>query len=210
MKLKKLESKHILKLYLLKYGTHEQTVLKNNVMNSDIEFTLNEIMLDFKKALQIVFQYHARNKQILFIGAPMNLESRINKTTRHVAISKNVNMHNLISNYSHENLAKSKLVNKQQINQFKPSLSKPLKRPDLIVIIEHETPGVICKECAIAKLPVVNFKTTNFSKSIWSMYSYNSQLISRNSNLGTNVNLLTVGLNFLFKISCIKNKKLMK
>ena len=80
MKLKTLQFKQILKLHLLKYRTYEQS-LKNNNFNLVTELTLNQIIINFKKILQVIFQYHSQNKRILFIGIPKKLELKINKTT---------------------------------------------------------------------------------------------------------------------------------
>jgi hypothetical protein len=92
MKLRKLEFKQILKLHLLKHRTYEQPSIKNNSMSLITDLTLNETIFNLKKALQIIFQYHIRNKRILFVGVPTKLETKINKATNHVAISQDMNM----------------------------------------------------------------------------------------------------------------------
>ena len=104
MKLRKLEFKQILKLHLLKHKTYEQPLVKNNDKNLVTDLTLNETIFNLKKALQIIFQYHTKNKRILFIGVPTKLESKINKTTNHVAIPQDLNIQGLISNRLSKNL----------------------------------------------------------------------------------------------------------
>ena len=79
MKLRKLEFKQILRLHLLKYRTYEQSTAKNNNINPVTDLILNETVFNLKKLLQIIFQYHTRNKQILFVGLPTKLETKINK-----------------------------------------------------------------------------------------------------------------------------------
>ena len=207
MKLKKLEFKQILKLHLLKHRTHEQPSLKNNNMNPVTDLTLNETIFNLKKALQIIFQYHTRNKRILFIGVPTKLELKINKTTNHVAIPQDLNIQGLISNRSNKNLISAKQTDKQKTVKFKSLLPKLSRKPDLVVVVAHEKTDAIYKECAVAKLPIINFKTEDISKETWSTYSYDLQLSSKNSNLTTDKNLFSIGLNFLFKISSIQNRK---
>ena len=77
MKLKKLPFKQILKLHLLKYRTYEQPI-KNGNFNLITDLTLNKIIINLKKILQVIFQYHNMNKRILFIGVPKKLELKIN------------------------------------------------------------------------------------------------------------------------------------
>ena len=208
MKLRKLEFKQILKLHLLKHRTYEQSSPKTNNINLVSDSTLNETLFNLKKALQVIFQYHIRNKKILFIGVPTKLEAKINKTTNHVAVSENINIQGLISNYSNTNLIVSKQINKQKAVQFKSLLPKLLKKPDLIVVVDHEKTEAIYKECAVAKLPIINFNLENTAKTPWSNYSYDLQLTQKNSSLATNKNLFSIGLNFLFKVSEIQHKKL--
>ena len=204
MKLKKLKFKQILKLHLLKHKTYEQPFLKNNNINFAKNLLLDEIIFNLKKALQIIFQYHIQNKQILFVGLPPKLEMKINKTTIHTAVPKNMNIQGLVSNRLNRNL----IENKQKIVQLKSLLPKLSKKPNLVVIVAHEKINTIYKECAVAKLPVINFNIRNASKETWSTYSYDLQLESKTSKLTIDKNLFTIGLNFLFKISKDQNKKL--
>lgn len=207
MKLKKLEFKQLLKLHLLKYRIYDQSSIKNANIDLVTDSTLNEIIFNLKKSLHVIFQYHTRNKRILFIGAPPKLESKINRSTSHAAVSQNINVQGFISNRSSDSLMNIKQSNKQAFSQLKPLLPKLAKKPDLIVVIAHEKAEAINKECVVAKLPIINFKSENISKEIWSSYSYDLQLNSRNSSLIDDKNLLSISLNFLFKTSGVLNKK---
>lgn len=207
MKLRKLEFKQILKLHLLKHRTYEQPSVKNNNSTLVTDLSLNETIFNLKKALQIIFQYHTKNKRILFIGIPAKLESKINRTTNHVAIPQDLNIQGLISNQSTKNVMSAKQTNNQKTAKFKSLLPKLSKKPDLVVIVAHEKTEAIHKECAVAKLPIINFRTEDFSKEIWSTYSYDLQLSQKNSSLTADKNLFSIGLNFLFKISDIQNRK---
>jgi len=207
MKLRKLEFKQILKLHILKYKTYEQSSTKNNNINSITDLTLSETIFNLKKSLHIIFQYHIQNKRIFFIGLPTKLGSKINKMTNHVAVPQDINVQGFISNQSNKNFAATKQTTKSKTVKFKSLLPKLLKKPDLVVIIAHDKIDGIYKECVVAKLPVINFKTENMSKKTWSTYSYDLRITQKNSNLITNKNLFFIGLNFLFKIPDFKNRK---
>nr|YP_009495390.1 ribosomal protein S2 [Cylindrotheca closterium]AWQ64037.1 ribosomal protein S2 [Cylindrotheca closterium] len=207
MKLRKLEFKQILKLHLLKHRTYEQSLVKNNNMNLVTDLSLNETVFNLKKALQIIFQYHTKNKRVLFIGLPTKLESKINITTNHVALPQDLNIQGLISNRSNKNLRSVKQTSKQKTVKFKSLLPKLSQKPDLVVVVAHEKVEAIHKECAVAKLPIINFRTEELSKETWSTYSYDLQLSNKNSSLAADKNLFSIGLNFLFKISDIQNRK---
>lgn len=200
MKLKKLQFKQILKLHLLKYRTYEQS-LKNNNFNLLTQLTLDQIIINFKKVLQVIFQYHNKNKRILFIGIPKKLESKINKTTNHVAVSNSFNIQGLISNDSNVNLQNIRHENKHGLFDLKSLLPKLSKRPDLVVLVSHEKKHNIIKECSVAKLPILSVEMGDDSKEIWSIYSHKIQLNNNNFSLAHNKNLFFIGLNFLFKVS---------
>lgn len=206
MKLKKLQFKQILKLHLLKYRTYEQPI-KNNNFNLVTDLTLNQTIINFKRILQVIFQYNNITKRILFVGLPQKLELKINKLTNHVAVSKDFNLQGIISNNnSKENLLNIKQDSKHKFN-FKFLLPKLLsKKPDLVVLVSHDKKHNILKECFVAKVPVINFETKDNSKDIWSIYSHKVQLNNNNLNLVHHKNLFFIGLNFLFKTPKLGNK----
>jgi len=206
MKLKKLQFKQILKLHLLKYRTYEQPI-KNGNFNLITDLTLNKIIINLKKILQVIFQYHNMNKRILFIGVPKKLELKINKVTNHIAVSEGFNIQGIISN----NLNIDRFVEKKESRfdafSFKSLLPKLSKKPDLVVMVSHDKAQNILKECSVAKIPVINFETGADSKDIWLIYSHKVQLNNNNLSLVHNKNLFFIGLNFLFKTSKINNKR---
>lgn len=199
MKLKKLQFKQILKLHLLKYRTYEQPVKKNN-FNPITDLSLNQVIINFKKVLQVIFQYHKANKKILFIGVPKELEIKINKLTNHVAVFKDFNLQGIISNTFNSNIKQENKLNSKVL------LPKLLKKPDLVIIVSHDKKHNILKECSVAKVPFIDFHTDNNSKDIWSIHSYKVQLNSNNLGLIHNKNLFFIGLSFLFKTSKLNNK----
>ena len=99
MKIKEVKIKQLLKLNLLKSKVYEQPIKKIK-FNNFIDANLNQIVVDIKKVLQIIFQYHKVEKRILFLGLPYKLESRVNQLTKHIAIPKNFNIQGVISNYN--------------------------------------------------------------------------------------------------------------
>ena len=179
MKIRKLKSKQILSLYLLKSKTYDSHISKKNISSSFIKSYFSETLTSFKKALNIIFQYHKKNKLILFIGLPDNLRIKINKFTRHIAISKFVSLKGLNFNISKNgNLVKNK------------------KKPYLIILIAHTNIDEIIKESYLAKIPLIciNKIAKNYS------FPYINYKIFLNHNQYQSLqNLFFVGLNFLFK-----------
>jgi len=68
MKVQKIKVKQLFKLNLLKSKVYEKSV-KKNPLNKPIDYTLNQIIIDMKKALQVIFQYH-KAKKTNFIYRP--------------------------------------------------------------------------------------------------------------------------------------------
>nr|QYB23134.1 ribosomal protein S2 [Nitzschia traheaformis] len=189
MKIRAFKSKQILSLYLLKSKTYEQTILKK-APNLVSRFCLTEILISFKKSLQIIFNYHKKNKLILFVGLPESLRSKINKSTIHVAFSKYFKLEGNISNVS---------KNKNLLHV--PSENNEGKKPYLIVFFDHINMDSIIKESYLAKIPLIcvnsNFNNKNF-------YYRNIYKVFINQNLLQVLNnFFFVGLSFLFKQSKI-------
>ena len=192
MKSRQLDFKQILKLHFLKQRTHEQ-FFQNRESNLLTDKNLNQNLINFKKILQIIFQYHIHNKSILFIGVPQKLESQINRLTSHSSIP----------NYFEINGFFSTSFSKESKFLF-PKLKKT---PDLVVLVSHEKSENFLKECFVAKIPVIDFTNDKKVEIIKSISSYKLKLIAGNENRSQNNNLLFIGLNFLFKISKQKTKR---
>ena len=179
MKIRKLKSKQVLSLYLLKSKTYDSFISKKNISSSFIKSYFSETLTSFKKALNIIFQYHKKNKLILFIGLPENLRIKINKSTRHVALSKFANIKGV--NF---NVAKNE------------NFSKHKKKPYLIILVDHINMDEIIKESYLAKIPLICLNGVS------EKYSFNhiNYKVSLNHNQFQSLhNLFFVGLNFLFK-----------
>ena len=126
MKIRKLKSKQILSLYLLKSKVYNQAISEDTFSSLSNSYLI-ETLASFKKALEIIFQYHVKNKLIVFVGVPENLRIKINKSTRHTALSR------------YENFQKTVFNEFQDKNSFEKR-----KRPYLIVLIDHVNFNEVC------------------------------------------------------------------
>jgi ribosomal protein S2 len=198
MKIKKVKIKQLLKLNLLRSKIYEQPIKKMKFDNL-IDSNLNQIIVDAKKVLQIIFQYHQIEKRILFIGLPYKLESKINQFTRHVAVPKNLDIQGMITNCNWKSLKNTKNSNQMWLkDSSKFLLPKLTKRLDLIVLFEHEKSKTIFSEAEVAKIPLVCFGS-NFESS--NMASYKVEGNFKNVLTASSKNIFFIGLNFLFKNS---------
>lgn len=196
MKIKEVKIKQLLKLNLLKSKVYEQPIKKIK-FNNFIDANLNQIVVDIKKVLQIIFQYHKAEKRILFLGLPYKLESRVNQLTKHIAIPKNFNTQGVISNYNSKFFKSDRNSNQAWLkNSSKFLLPKLSKKLDLIVLFNHDNSETILSEAGVAKIPVIFFGT-NFG--LQNSASYKVEGNFKNVLIGSNKNVFFIGLNFLFK-----------
>jgi ribosomal protein S2 len=196
MKIKKVKIKQLLKLNLLKSKVYEQPIKKMK-FNNLIDANLNQIVVDIKKVLQIIFQYHKADKRILFLGFPNKLESRVNQSTKHIAIPKNFNIQGVISNYNSKSFKSDRNSNQAWLkNSSKFLLPKLSKKLDLIVLFNHDNNETILSEAGVAKIPVIFFGT-NFGSQNFASYKVEGNF--KNVLIGSNKNVFFIGLNFLFK-----------
>jgi ribosomal protein S2 len=196
MKIKKVKIKQLLKLNLLKSKVYEQPIKKMK-FNNLIDANLNQIVVDIKKVLQIIFQYHKAEKRILFLGLPYKLESRVNQLTKHIAIPKNFNIQGMISNYNSKSFKSDRNSNQAWLkNSSKFLLPKLSKKLDLIVLFNHDNNETILSEAGVAKIPVIFFGT-NFGSQNSTSYKVEGNF--KNVLIGSNKNVFFIGLNFLFK-----------
>lgn len=191
MKIKKFKSKQILKLHLLKSKIYEQTVKKNNFL---VEPNLTQTVANFKKALQVIFQYHNAKKKILFIGIPKKLEFKVNRLTKHVAVPSSFNFQRIFSSYLKDYDIKNNFSSSTS-NYFLPKLSN---KPALIVLFSHDKTDNIALESYSTKIPLIVFNANSLDSNLNNFYR-----VQGNGNNLTNLdnqNIFYLGLNFLFKI----------
>jgi len=196
MKIKKTRIKQLLKLSLLKLRVYEQFTNKTK-LNGFVDSNLNQIIVNIKKVLQIIFQYHKAEKRILFVGVPCELEQKINQLTKHVAVPKNFDIQGMVSNFDPKVFLKSENLDQAWSKNFLKSLLPKLsKKLDLIVLFNHEKSDSILTESKIAKIPVIFFGV-NQDPLKSPLYSVGGDF--KNLLTGPNQNILSIGLNFLFK-----------
>lgn len=177
MKVKKFKVKQIFKLHLLNSRAYEY-LLKKSHPSVFTNYNLIELMGSFKRALHIIYQFHKAEKRILFVGIPKKLELKINRLTRHLAVSKAFDFQTIIS---------------------KPLMFKLTERPDLIVLFSSEKRlGIINKSHAM-RIPLINFGAKSASIKLLTRSSYQVELVNYNSNSASDKTLFFLGLNFLFK-----------
>lgn len=198
MKITKFKFKQILKLHLLNSRAYEYAAQR---VNSGFltDFSLMQVISDFKKALHIIFKYHKANKRVLFVGVPKRLEEKINRRTHHVAVDQNFELQGVISN----NLSSSKFGKlatysfpRVHINSLIPKL---IKKPDLVVIFSHEKKQTLILESNIAKVPVIIFESAKSLSTCKSNNLYTISSLGENLSSASEKSLLVSGLNFLFK-----------
>ena len=199
MKIKQFKFKQLLKLHLLTLKAYEQPIKKTN-FNDSVSVNLNQILADIKKALKIIFQYHRLDKRILFIGFPYKLELKINRLTKHLAVPYNFNIQGFILNnnikFLNESKGSSRIWLKSHIKFLFPKLTK---KPDLIILFEHEKDKNIITESWTAKVPVIIFKSNCDLRNVSNKSFYIIRGNFKNASVMSDKNIFFIGLNFLFK-----------
>jgi len=196
MKIKKVRIKNLLKLHLLKSKVYEQPTEKMK-FNNLIDNNLNQIIVDLKKVLRVIFQYHQTDKRILFVGFPDKLESKVNKLTQHVAVPYNFDIQGMISNYNRKSLRSDRISDQiRSKNHLKFLLPKLSKKLDLIVLLHSDKKEIILSEAKSVKVPVIVIGTDVASESSDKvLYSVEGNF----KNTIYNTNIFFICLNFLFK-----------
>ena len=197
MKIKKFKFRQILKLNLLNSRMYENPIKKTDSSFSP-DFNIIKALSDFKRILNVIYQFHYANKKILFVGSPTNFEFKINRLTHHVAVPNNFELQGLLlSNLKQQKRAKMR--NKAFSNFYLRSLHPKLTdRPDLIVIFSHEKTRNLLNESYVAKVPVINFDFEGLVNEFLLKSLYKVQLTSSNSVSVFDKSLFFLGLNFLF------------
>jgi ribosomal protein S2 len=199
MKTKKFKSKQLLKLHFLKSRVYEYPVKKTNF--NDLKNTnLDQILVSVKKALQIIFQYNQANKRVLFVGLPSKLEFKINSLTRHAAVSSGFDIQGIVSNNKTNLLLDLKSVTQKFVKQNSRVLSpKLMKKPDLIILFDHDKTHAILSETWVAKIPAITFVTNHNFKDSVTQGSYCVNGNYKSILTAFDKNIFFIGLNFLFK-----------
>lgn len=189
--------KQFLLLYLLKSKIYKQIIKKKN-LSIYVKYNLIKLLINLKKFLQIIFNYHSKHKTILFIGLPDNLSSKINESTIHFALPKYYNIKGGLSNVSRNALVKDiKML----------GLPDKLYKPYLIVILKHVNINYLIKESYSNKIPLIYFNSNE--KKIFYRHNYYSISFYSDSLIQFS-NFFVIGLNFLFRDNNWSINKMLK
>jgi ribosomal protein S2 len=201
MKIKKtkVKSTRFFELHLIKSRTYEQSFKKNTLKNLQSVNLIN-IMLNFKKAMHIIFKYHKNNKRILFVGVPQIIETKLNLMTKHIAVPNSFNIQGLFLNKS---MLKGITLKQQLLKNTNYLLSKINNKPDLIVVFNEEKDQQLVKEGYIARIPVIKFNN-NLQEKYWK-HSYDIPGNIRSNNSKTVDNIFFIILNAILKRSKATN-----
>lgn len=192
LKNKKINSKRIFELQLIKSKTYAPFLKSSNFKKPKLN--LSNTVTDFKKALNIIFKYHKHNKRILFIGSPKILENLINLNTIHTSIPDYLCLKNkiTINNYLYKNIK----LNKHLFDQKKFLLSKIIKKSELVVMFSHYKKESVIKETNIAKIPTIEFNSTEQRNELNNNYNVLSRIeFNKNKNID---NIFFAILNSIF------------
>ena len=156
MKIKKITKyqNKLLKLKLIKTKIYNKKQHLNNIKIEDIEYRL-------KKIFYIIYKYHIFDKRILFVGAPLNVNSKIKnlfKNTKHILIPKSVWIRGAISNKKScfKHLSKNHKISKNKLSELLFQLKKSI---DLIIIFEESNNLNVLDEGYISRIPIISLNS---------------------------------------------------
>lgn len=150
MKLKNIKIKKykLLKLYLAKHQ-----IYKKFSFSSIFDPFLNQIELNFKRALFIIYYYHIWNKTILFVGLPHPTNKKILSvfiTSKHIFIPKSIWINGLIGN-------KKSISKNSKFSLYFKRFLKCQNDPHLIVLFNPSNSINLNAESAKLNIPLISF-----------------------------------------------------
>ena len=148
----------LLKLKLIKSQFYKPKTKKINKYNKMLE----QLEIGFKKNLQIIFEYHINNKQILFIGFPTIFKKNIFKKTQHLFISDSIWLNGILSNkisiFRYLNIKRLKQTKNKKFRFNNLSNLLELKnKPDLIVFFDQNKNIKILNDVYKTRIPIITF-----------------------------------------------------
>lgn len=159
MKLKNIRIKKykLLNFFLLKYKTYEKEVFSF----TNTKF-LDDLELNFKKALFIIYQYHIWNKKILFVGVPYSNNSKFLKVlirSNHSFIPKSIWLNGLIGN-------KNSISKQSRVSSHFKNFLKIQTNPHLIVLFNGSDSINLISEVVKLDIPIILFGGNSLQKDI--------------------------------------------
>ena len=156
MKIKKIKysKSKILKLQTLK--SYKSTLKKNNKKQ------LSLLQINFNNISNVIYKYATTNKKILFLGFPIKLK-KVLKNTKHKMIPQFLSFNGILTNKN--SLNRIKKVKNYSLPTLKLLLH--IKKPDLVIIYEHNHKSTVIQESYIARIPLIIFSDSlNFNSKI--------------------------------------------
>lgn len=152
---------------LTKLKLIETKIYKKN-LNMLIKIT--DIITKLKKALHIIYKYHAYNKRILFVGIPTTVIQQLKLkilNQKHLYIPNSIWLNGIITNQ--KSCFKYIYKNRDLLNpKFSETLSQFNKKLDLMVILDSRFKDNLIKESCIAGIPTIvigNYLEIDYYKS---------------------------------------------
>lgn len=157
MKLKNLNKLRLISNQLLKTRFY---------YNNSKDININSSILSLKTALKIIFEYHNKNKKILFVGTPFKNTKQVNqlfKTTQHTVIPESVWVNGVLTNkkYCLKYLMHNKASKTKFFSKFLLTLRE---KHDLIVILNLESNLDSLNELYKTQLPIISFTDNTLNK----------------------------------------------
>lgn len=151
----KLEKTYQAKNKLIKLKLIETKFFGKNFKTSS---KLVDIIFRLKKCLHLIYNYHVNNKQILFIGLPIEYIKQFKQIgiKNHIYLPDSIWLNGIITNkracfmYLHKN---KKLIDKN----FSKLLYQLDNQIDLIVVLDSQFKKNIINESYIANIPLICF-----------------------------------------------------
>lgn len=175
MKLKKLS---YLKYKLIKIEFFKSKLYRKSLQSFDLAETY------LKKAISIIFQYHMKNKKILFVGVNKKIQNKykhVLKKTKHLFLPEKYWIKGLLTNkvtvfkYIKKSFSSTKIKNYFLLK----------KSPNLIVIFNKQSQASIIKEAIKLKIPVIvlNSEKSQLEGIFHQMYLSSETVNQKNSDL---------------------------
>ena len=172
----------LLKLKLLKTKMHK------NQKNFDY-LLLKNMETKLKKALHVIYKFHATNKKILFIGNSFKLNSRIKqllKNKKHKLIPESIWMNGIMTNakFSFKHLKKQHALKNDKTSKVLFNLKN---QTNLIIVLNEKRNLTPLMESSLKRIPTVslntNYNITNFNLSTYKApgdYTFTKQKVRDN------------------------------
>lgn len=184
LKISQLKKYKLIKYHLLKYQIYLSSELGNKKSSS---FLLEKIEIHLKQSLKIIYEYHIKQKKILFIGLPILNKIFINdifKSTSHIFMSEATWINGLLSNTKYVKKHNQNLTN-IELKRFFNSLNT---KPDLIILFNTKNDFKIIKEINKLKIPIIRFNNLNekkYDKILYNVYGNYTKLFKIRLNIYT-------------------------